>query len=353
MQVETITLKLNDVMKKLLTTFILLSCGICSSQNQPNCTPSGMNSIYVLTSTNIIYRIDNVNTTPSLPVRIDSIPSAAMGLTISNNLDGGTYSPTFYSILLNYYSYWNGSTWINTGHLSSTGNGNLGGGIKHIYNHRGTSGSIYSYNGTGDDANIVLFTSASSVWDIASDSLDNFYVLVTDASLMYKFDSLGTPLGTFQVTGIPTNLVQPGIALLGNTFYVLLGVPVNNALMRGTIIGNTISFSQIGIINLGGVQIQDIAACPHKFIPSNIDEIKNENKIFISPNPVTDILKIHKTKDNGKQSLQICNYTGQVVHDDPDFTEDFFDTRQLVNGIYFIKYSNEKYSSTTKFVVHH
>lgn len=340
---------MNKILASLICAFSLTS----TAQVQPDCSSSGMNSIYVLTTNNnYIFRIDNVNAIPSSPVLIDSISGTAEGLSISENLNTGSDFPTFYSIVQNHYSYRDSSGWINTGHLSSTGSGNIGGGVNHIFNHRGTSGSIYRYDGNGNDAILVFFTSPTSIYDVATDSIDNFYVLVTDASLLYKFDSLGTPLDTFQVTGIPQNLIQPGLTLLGNSFYVVLGVPTQNALLRGTINGNTISFTQIGVLNVGS-QIGDIAACPFRLNTTSIDEVKQESFFSIFPNPASDILKITTTNVSSKKAIQIFNYTGQVLYDNPNFTGELLETQQLNNGIYLFKYSDTRNVSIKRFVVKH
>jgi len=339
-------------MTKTLTFLLCIFVLIAKGQINPDCSASGMNSIYVLTQNNLIFRVDNVSTIPSLPVMIDSIPGTADGLTISRNLNTGSISPIFYSIIQNHYSYRDNSGWINTGHLSSTGAGNIGGGIGHIFNHRGTSGSIYSYDGNNNDAILVLFTSPTSVYDVATDSIDNFYVLVTDANLLYKFDSLGNPIDTFQVTGLPQNLIQPGLTLLGNTFYVVLGVPTQNALLRGIINGNIVSFTQIGILNVGS-QIDDIAACPFQLNNSHVSELNLDHLFTISPNPTSFGLKITATNYSAKHAIQILNFTGQILYDNPNYTGEFIETRQLSNGIYFIKYSDTYSSSIKKFIVQH
>src|SRR5688572_8124910 len=64
-----------------------------------------------------------------------NIPTFGGGLTLMPNLNGGTVCPTFYTTSGGNYYYWNGASWVNTGH--STGNGaavNLGGCGSKIYN---------------------------------------------------------------------------------------------------------------------------------------------------------------------------------------------------------------------------
>lgn len=319
-----------------LFTFISLTD---FGQIKPDCSVNGLNSIYVLTTSNLIYKIDNVNSIPSFPVFIDSIPAVnPRGLTISNNLNGGIYSPTFYTTIQDTYYYREASGWLSTNHGTSTNAGNLGGGVSHIYNHRGTSGSIYSYNGNSNAVNIVLFTSPNSIYDVASDSVDNFYVLATDANVLYKFDSIGNPIDTLQVNGLPANLIQPGLALLNNTFYAVLQLPISNALMRGTINGNVVSFSQIGILNVGS-QIQDIAACPLILNNASIDAHTNDKKLSIVPNPFADQLQLQYL-NNEQSVITFYNLIGQQISQHSFTNSILINTEELINGIYYYEFKN-------------
>lgn len=329
-------------------SFTFLACFLTIfsyGQIKPDCSAGGMNSIYVLTNNNLIYRIGNVNSTPSAPVFIDSIPAiTSAGITISNNLNGGNYSPTFYTTIQDTFCYREQSGWIKTNHTisTSTGNfgaGNLGGGVNHIYNHRATSGSIYSYNGNSNASNVVLFTSSNSIYDVATDSVDNFYVLLTDANVLYKFDSIGNPIDTLQVTGLP-NFLQPGLALLNNTFYAVLQFPTPNALMRGTVNGNVVSFSQIGILNVGS-QVQDIAACPFLFNTSSINEFTEELTLSIFPNPFANQVTLQYT-NNELSIIAFYNILGQQIFQQSFTNSTLINTEQLLNGIYYYEFINSK-----------
>ena len=84
-----------------------------------------------------------------------------------------------------------------------------------------------------------------------------------------------------------------------------------------------------------------------------IDEIQNDNLISIFPNPTSDKLSIHKTRTGNKQSVQILNYTGQVLYNNLNFIGETIDTGQLTNGIYLLRYSDTKNFSIKKFIVQH
>jgi hypothetical protein len=84
-----------------------------------------------------------------------------------------------------------------------------------------------------------------------------------------------------------------------------------------------------------------------------IPEYQNDNLISISPNPTSNELRIHTTKIVDKPTIQILNYTGQILYDKLNFIGETIDTRQLPNGIYLLKYSDTKSLSVKKFVVQH
>jgi len=84
-----------------------------------------------------------------------------------------------------------------------------------------------------------------------------------------------------------------------------------------------------------------------------IPQIQNDNLIYVYPNPVTDLLIIQTSKISNKQSLQVIGYDGQIIYSTQSFVGQTLDTRQLDNGIYFLKYADDKYFSIRKFVVNH
>lgn len=82
-----------------------------------------------------------------------------------------------------------------------------------------------------------------------------------------------------------------------------------------------------------------------------VEEIRNDNLISIYPNPTADHLIIQRTKSRDKQTVQILNYTAQVLFENHNFAGETIDTRQLDNGVYLLKYSDTKSFSVKKFIV--
>jgi Secretion system C-terminal sorting domain len=84
-----------------------------------------------------------------------------------------------------------------------------------------------------------------------------------------------------------------------------------------------------------------------------IKEINDDNLISIYPTPTSDNLHIDKSNKSEQSRLQVFNSTGQLIYDNFNFTEDYFNTKQLANGIYLLKYSDTINFTSKKMVVLH
>jgi len=84
-----------------------------------------------------------------------------------------------------------------------------------------------------------------------------------------------------------------------------------------------------------------------------IEEVQNDNLIFISPNPTSNELRIHRLKLSDNSKIQILNCTGQVLYDDSKYSGEAIDIRQISNGIYLLKYADNKSYSIKRFIVQH
>ncbi|HTM66936.1 MAG TPA: T9SS type A sorting domain-containing protein [Flavipsychrobacter sp.] len=85
----------------------------------------------------------------------------------------------------------------------------------------------------------------------------------------------------------------------------------------------------------------------------SIHEVRNDNLITVSPNPASDVLKIHRLKVGDRQQIQIVNYTGEIIYNNPNFVGEIVDISQLPNGVYLLKYSDTKNVSVKSFIVQH
>jgi len=181
------------------------------------------------------------------------------GLTLMSNINGGTVCPTFYSVAGGNYFYWNGVSWVNTGH--TTGNGaavNLAGCGTTIYNLVGGTGQIYSYNGTANGTLLTTITgfNGGGPYDLVTDCNCNFYVLKTSTpnQNLTLYSPLGAVISTWTLVGMPNSSAGGGFAIIGNSIYVR-----NGNFYAGTISGPSVTFS---VVNGFTANAGDFASCP-------------------------------------------------------------------------------------------
>lgn len=140
---------------------------------------------------------------------------------LSPNLNAATPNPTFYTVMGGNMAWWNGTTWVNTGH--SMPNVNLGAGGGNIYSLNGGTGSVYVYNGTG---NSTLLTTVGSFggggpYDIATDCLGNWTLIkCTTPQWMNTYSPTGALLCTYSLSGMPSTSAGGGFAIVNNVVYV-------------------------------------------------------------------------------------------------------------------------------------
>ncbi len=248
-------------MKKHVLFFALVfaACKLFSQFNIPSCPST---NIYFHTSPIQIYN-------PNLPLSASNpsstgIPGGGTGLYLGPNINGGTLTPTFYSIIGNTYQWWNGAVWVNTGHSVTNGAAvNLGGGGGNIYNLVGGTGQVYRYNGTGNDVLILTIPgfSGGGPYDISGDCNGNFTIIkCTTPQWMNVYNPAGNLVCTYTMTGMPSTFAGGGFAVVGSTVYVR-----NTAgFFAGVITGSTINFS-LAINNNNIVHPGDFASCPNCF----------------------------------------------------------------------------------------
>jgi gliding motility-associated-like protein len=198
---------------------------------------------------------------PTNPTPI-GIPNGGGGLTLMPNINGGTLSPTFYSVIGGNYSFWNGSSWQGTGHGTGSGAAvNLGGCNGAIYNLVGATGQVYVYNGTGTGSLLTTINgfNGGGPYDLVTDCNCNFYVLKTTTpnQNLTLYNQAGTVLCSYSLSNLPNASAGGGFAIIGNTVYL------KNNLTNGFFVGN-ISGSSITFTNLIGFSLSpgDFASCP-------------------------------------------------------------------------------------------
>ncbi len=188
---------------------------------------------------------------------IPVLPGAA-GITFMPSINGGTLSPTFYVTKLSDYYYWDGQSWVNTGHSTGSTAANIGGCGGAIYNFSPPN-SIYVYFGTSSSTLLTTIPAGPS-YDIVTDCSCNFYILNAFDQTLVKYNPLGIIVNTYSLVGLPQTNGLAGFAIIGNDVYYQ-GL---TAFYKGVIgTGSSISFSTTSIPILS---VDDFASCP--FTPS-------------------------------------------------------------------------------------
>ncbi len=225
LKLSAFCLKFSSVMKKIY--FLLFLTIIVTNENLmaqlPNCSANPATIIYIHSGSSI-YNYDVTQpvsaTNPSL--NTITMPSGAGGLAVSNNLNGPGPSPTFYTSVSGSWWYYNGATWVNTGHsCGSTAAVNSGGGGNYLYNLVGASGQVYQYDGTGNSTLLLTVPgfSGGGPYDLVGNCDGGFYILRTSTNpFLRKYDSNGNLVASWTTTG-SASTAGGGFAIVNNTVY--------------------------------------------------------------------------------------------------------------------------------------
>ena len=207
-----------------------------------------------------------------------SCPAGGGGLAVSNNLNSGSPSVTFYTIVSGQYWYYNGSSWVNTGHscLSSSAV-NIGGAGPYVYNLDGLNSKVYRYNGTGNDVLVLTLASWGGPYDLIGDDYGNFYILFLNSGnqKLVKYSPSGAVLCTYSLISAPVATSGAGYAIVNNKLYMNAG----SSNYVGTISGTTITFSGLAGLPSG---MGDFASCPFPQLSSGISNPTNLNCSILS-----------------------------------------------------------------------
>jgi gliding motility-associated-like protein len=217
----------------------------------------------VITSTEKIYNYNPAQPVSAANPALNTIqlPSTtALGLTVSEVLASGNTTLTFYTVINDYYWYYNPVTaaWVNTYHTTgSSGTAiNIASGGGFIYNLSGSDGKVYVYNGTSNGSLLVTISDFidEGPWDLIADCAGNFYILnvtgVNYPPFLRKYSSNGTLLHSWTINN-PNNYflgngygLTAGFGIIGATIYVdNLDLSGTKYIVSGTINTNTIDFT--------------------------------------------------------------------------------------------------------------
>lgn len=208
-------------MKSIKFFLYLFFLAATSAAQSPNCPA---NSIYIQSGSSVSVQAVSPAGSPMTPV-MNNLPLNANGLAIASPLGFMAPNPTFWTTAGGTFWYYNGTTWINTGH--STGNAgvvNIGGGGTRIYGLAGLTGAIYAYDGSGPAFLVTTVTGFGGPFDIVADDNDNFYLLRTtplggQQKQLSIHDANGNSLCSFSVASSSTLSTGTGFGIVNGVAY--------------------------------------------------------------------------------------------------------------------------------------
>ena len=324
---------------------LCLSSGSCYSQLDIQCQGRDLHSVYLISMQNdMIYRVDSVDTNPTGPIPVQTVPPTTIGISINPILDSiGSPTTMYYVDDLYMYYYWDGFGWVNTFHNSGLPDHvNPGGTSDYIFNVHAVGNAVTRYDGTGNGvvvANIPYSISA----DLATDSLGNFYIHYYTSKKIVAYTSNGIPIDSINIRG---NNVSGGggFGLLGNSFYL----DYNSKLYKGDIVNDSVQFS---IVITHPFVANDLAVCPTSGFPVATFEHPELPHLAIFPNPTDEKASIRL---NNTTWLEIFDNKGTLLKqaDVSGQSEFEVDVSQWSPGIYFISAESKMGTrAALKFVV--
>lgn len=173
---------------------------------------------------------------------VTTIVPPGSGLAIGPAFGFAAPNPTYWTTSGGTLWYFDGTTFVNTGH--STGNVsavNIGGSKNFIYNLVGGTGQVYVYNGTGPATLLATIPALAGggPYDLVGDDQDNFYYLRTlPPQSLNVYDMTGAFTCSYSVNGIGAAGAGGGFAIVGNTVTAHNGV-----YYVGTFSGATVNFT--------------------------------------------------------------------------------------------------------------
>ncbi len=281
------------------------------------------------------------------------------------NLDGGSFSPTFYSTF-NFQQprYYDGSQWITTSASVAPDRiynpGAYGNYLYYLLYNPGSANSkgIVRYNGSSfstiyewdtasrkatvfdlavdTNGNVFVFTGPNN----SSNTTDSLYLISPDGELIkqyhFAFDTYGTR----------------GLFLLNEVLY--LGIDGSNITYPNSLIPVRLTDSTA----IAGTPIYqpasaDLASCDVNLFFTLQEEIELPNS-SVYPNPANEEIILSGLSKGQKINISICDVTGREVKSLALQTENQkLNTEGWLPGIYFVLLRSKNKISTQKIAIQH
>ncbi len=303
------------------------------NSNPLNCSAGSYYSIAVSTSN--VSRVYEMNLNDSTVFNVvNASNNAGYALAIANNLNGGNFSPTFFTNDINSTNqdmpvFFDSLSWQATSTTANFVMGNAGGN-EHFIFYTGAPAPSYAVNlfvlrYDGISINSIYQTQINTsiaIPDLAVDANSNIWFFTRSDSLPFFADSLnvidstGNLLHQYDTNFDITNAF--GMCIIKDTIYIGFG-PQNslypNKLVSVVINGNTVSLSTSASFNQIPVStyLFDLASCSPG-IPTGFKEIKKivATKITLYPNPAKEKVTVGNLPANA-QEVTIINNMGAML----------------------------------------
>lgn len=281
-------------------------------------------------------------------------------LAYCNNLNGGSFSPTFYDAIDSNAAYYDGAAW-NIIALNGPGRlFNCGGNGSFLYYCVAPANSypksIARYDGVAF-TNIYTLPDTNqfiSVADLDVDDAGNVWFFTGFPVAPYNSDTLNvvSPSGQLikQFPFSYNTLNAYGSFILNGVIYIGLGSA--NTFHPNTLIPVTISSTSATAgtpISMPPINYADLASC-NPGMPLSVNENHAPEILRIFPNPAHDVIMI-TSKNKNKNEYRIVDVNGRVMQlISLSFGNVKAAIHSLCSGVYFIELINSKEIFRTKFV---
>ena len=279
-----------------------------------NGIPCNPNSFFGITRTGTIDELSLVGNTITYTSTI--LTGGGASLAYCNNLNGGAFTPTFYSTDSATLTpkYYNGTAWVNL--TGSSIYYNTGGKGNNLYFQALNSGflkRIDKYDGT--NYTTIYNNKIICVADLAVDSNGNVWFPTKNGTPVSDSINVISPTGQLiKQFAFAYNCNNAyGAFILNNVYYIGLGAnnPTSpNTLLPVTFTSNT---AIIGTpISMPLTNYVDFESC-NQGLPLLVINENKENQITISPNPFTSQTTISFSSEQNNTIIKVINVIGEVI----------------------------------------
>lgn len=222
--------------------------------SSPSCAPV----VYKLGNTSAeIFHITTVNASSTSSI---TLPAMSVGWAIGPSFGLGSLDPTYWLVANDTLWYAATSAFVKTNfHFGNVNASGLGATNNHLYSLDAGTGQVYKFNGLTNPVfltTIPSYTNSGLVQDLVGDSQDNFFVMdLQSPQALYFYNSTGSVMCSYSLSGIPTSTLASSFAIHENTVSVQVGANYFIGLISGGEVSFTLSAN-------GQSSSLDYASCP-------------------------------------------------------------------------------------------